>query len=171
MKIRTLVSILILVLTVLMISNCATTSKMLIQSADSGDYAEVKRLVEKGADVNTQNNYGRTALTVLTDHLDIDLNIVKKRNLNVEDYFATLIKTIKYLIHNGADVNIDKGAALRNAVRSSRPELVELFIKSGVNINQVGNPSSLLHDALSSSSTPVETIKILLKYYNFKINF
>jgi hypothetical protein len=41
MKARVLAFILPSVLVVLCINSCATTSKMLIQSAESGDYAEV----------------------------------------------------------------------------------------------------------------------------------
>ncbi len=74
MKARTLVSILILVLAVLIIiDGCTRTPKTqetkedvkletkedvkleaFFQSIKSGDYAEVKRLIEEGADVNSR---------------------------------------------------------------------------------------------------------------------
>jgi hypothetical protein len=50
---RTEASILILVLAVLVISSCAT--QLLRQSVESGDYTEVKRWIEAGADVNAQD--------------------------------------------------------------------------------------------------------------------
>ena len=73
MKTRALVSIVILVLTVLIISSCATTPKtkeeregvhpeVFFESVRSGDYAEVKRLIEEGANVNAKDNDGATAL-------------------------------------------------------------------------------------------------------------
>ena len=63
MKTRMLVSILILVLAVLIIiGGCAPTSKVFFKLVRSGDYAEVKRLIDKGADVNAQDNEGSTAL-------------------------------------------------------------------------------------------------------------
>ncbi len=74
MKTRTLVSILILVLAVLTITNsCATTPKteeerglvkpkVFFRSVVSGDLADVKKLIEAGADVNTHNIDGRTVL-------------------------------------------------------------------------------------------------------------
>ena len=34
----------------------------LIQAAEDGNWAEVERLIEAGADVNVQNNYGNIAL-------------------------------------------------------------------------------------------------------------
>jgi ankyrin repeat protein len=36
--------------------------EVFFQSVRSGDYAAVKRLIEEGMDVNTQNNNGSTAL-------------------------------------------------------------------------------------------------------------
>ena len=62
MKARALVFILPSVLVVLLINSCATTPKMLIQSAESGDYAEVKRLIEEGVNVNARDWDGHTAL-------------------------------------------------------------------------------------------------------------
>ena len=36
--------------------------EIFFQTVMSGDYAEVKRLIEKGSDVNVQDNDGNTAL-------------------------------------------------------------------------------------------------------------
>jgi ABC-type iron transport system FetAB permease component len=62
MKTRTSISISILVLFSLLISNCATTSKMLMQSAKRGYYAKAKRLIKEEADVNATNYRSFTAL-------------------------------------------------------------------------------------------------------------
>jgi ankyrin repeat protein len=68
--------ILILVLAVLTASSsCSTTPKtkderesvnqeVFFYSVKNGDYAEVKRLIEAGADVNAQTNEGFTALII-----------------------------------------------------------------------------------------------------------
>ena len=79
MKTRTFVSILILVLAILIISSCATTSKVFLKPVRAGDYAEVKRLIEQGADLNAQDNEGGTAVikaseyehTELTQHVPL----------------------------------------------------------------------------------------------------
>ena len=73
MKVRTFVSILILALSTLLISGCATTTKaqeekegvnqeVFIWSVRSGDYAEVKRLIEEGVDVNAKDYNEYTVL-------------------------------------------------------------------------------------------------------------
>ncbi len=86
MKTITFVIILILVLAVLIItSSCATTPKtqaegegvqpeVFFQSVKGGDYAEVKRLIEEGADVNAQDNDGHTILMYasMTGHPGVD---------------------------------------------------------------------------------------------------
>ena len=76
MKTKTLVSILILVLSVLIITGgCATTPKtqeeregvnqeVFFKSVKGGDFAEVKMLIEAGTDVNTQATEGFTALMI-----------------------------------------------------------------------------------------------------------
>ncbi len=98
MKTRTLVSILILVLAVLIITGgCDTTPEIkekrgginqvtFFQAVKDGDVAEVKSLIEAGADVNAQNKEGVTALMTAsaTGHTDI----------------------AKLLIEEGADVTI-----------------------------------------------------------------
>ena len=91
MKTRTIVSIFILVLAVLVIiGGCATTPKtqkeresvnqeVFFKSAMRGDYVEVKRLIEEGADVSVQNTGEATALTYasLFGHTEIVKMLIK----------------------------------------------------------------------------------------------
>ena len=63
MKIRKIIVSPVLILGVLVVTaSCVTTSKGLIFSVASGDYAGVKRSIEEGADVNAQDNDKGTAL-------------------------------------------------------------------------------------------------------------
>jgi uncharacterized membrane protein YvbJ len=99
MKTQTLVSILILVLAVLIIvGSCATTpktqeekegvpDKVFLQAVKSGDYAEVKKLIGEGADVNAQDNDGWTALMLASDQENPEipkLLIEKERMLTLK---------------------------------------------------------------------------------------
>ena len=52
MKTRTLISIPVFLCVLSIISSCATSPKKLIQLAESGDYNDVQRLINEGADVN-----------------------------------------------------------------------------------------------------------------------
>jgi len=78
MKTRTVISILTFIFSLLFISGCATTSKtkeeresvdqeVFFNSVRSGDFAEVKRLIKEGADVNAQDNEGWTALMLASE--------------------------------------------------------------------------------------------------------
>ncbi len=116
MKTGKLVSILILVLAVLIINSCATTPKMLIKTARSGDSNEVKRLIEKGADVNAQAREGGTVLMYAS----------------MEGY----TDIVNLLIEAGADINAKDNegwTALTWASGEGHTEVVELLIKKGAN--------------------------------------
>ena len=122
MKTRMLVSTLTFIFTILLINSCATmarqqTSYMLIQSAGEGDYAEVKRLIEKGADVNAQSSEG-TALDYA----------LRKGNTEI----------IKLLIKEGADVNAQDHRGYTALIRWSRAghiDTVKLLIEEGADVN------------------------------------
>ena len=97
MKTRTLVSILILALAVLIIiGGCATTpeikeeregvnQEVFFQSVKNGDYPEVKSLIEEGVDVNTQVKDGFTALMLPTEYGNIEvIKLLIKEGANVK---------------------------------------------------------------------------------------
>jgi ankyrin repeat protein len=85
MNTRTSISIFILVLSSLLISSCATTSKSLLKSVKENEYGEVAKVLDKGADVNWQTKWGYTALMYASFSGNEDL--------------------VKLLIEEGADVN------------------------------------------------------------------
>ena len=125
MKTRMLIVGCIVCLVALMIfGSCAMTSetrrerKALFQSAESGDYAEVKRLIEVGVDVNHQDTVGYTALMAASEMGHIDI--------------------VKLLIEEGADVNHqDDGGytALRAASEMGHIDIVKLLIEEGADVN------------------------------------
>ena len=84
-----------------------------------GDLAKVKTCVQKGADVNLQNDDDRTALMVASDQGYLEIvkylvangaNINEKGLLNWTSLLWASYKghteVVKYLVANGADVNL-----------------------------------------------------------------
>ncbi len=114
MKTRTLVSILILVLAVLIIIGGCATPKMLNKTVRSVDVDEVKRLIEAGADVNAQ---GKNEFTALMDAS-----------------FVGHPEIVQLLIEGGADVNAqnkDGETALMVASYNGHTELEQLLREAG----------------------------------------
>eukprot|EP00919_Chromeraceae_sp_WS-2016_P012486 GHVR01029183.1.p1 GENE.GHVR01029183.1~~GHVR01029183.1.p1 ORF type:complete len:164 (-),score=8.12 GHVR01029183.1:91-582(-) len=107
---------------------------------------ELARLfIEYGADVNCQDNYGRTALSLMCYHGYID--------------------NVKLLFETGADVkkmNTDEKTALFGACEHGNLNLVKLVIKNGADINHKDNNGNtpLIK---SSSCKNQEVARLLIK--------
>jgi len=112
-------------------------------AAARGDFEEVKRLVESGADINEQDwEYGETALCMA----------VGAGNYSVA----------KYLVEAGADVNL--GCPLWYATRGDRIELLTLLLEKGANPNEyrLGKvPSPVCEAAFYGEA---EVMKLLIRY-------
>ena len=93
---------------------CAPIPEVFFQSVESGDYAEVKRLIEKGADVNAQDNEGATALMLAS--------------------YNGHTEVVKLLIDKGVDVNAHANTghtALMLASAEGHKEIVKLLLNAG----------------------------------------
>jgi serine/threonine-protein phosphatase 6 regulatory ankyrin repeat subunit B len=151
MKPRALVFILPSFLVVLLISSCATRLYTSLQLG--GDYARVKRLIEKGADVNAQTSFGTTPLMVASAYGYTDivkLLIEEGAYVNAQTKHGDTalmaasemgyIDIVKLLLEAGVDVNAtredyERSTALMYASEMGHPEVVELLIEKGVDIN------------------------------------
>jgi ankyrin repeat protein len=123
----------ILVLTTLLISGCATTTKKekhvrtasdsrFLQAIYNGNPARIKRLIEAGANVNAKNSDGTTAL--------------------MEASSRGYTEIMRLLIEAGADVNTqDKNGytALMMATSNGWHGAVKLLIEEGAKINTKSN--------------------------------
>jgi len=121
----------------------------LMEACEYGHLEIVKLLIEKGADVNLDNNFGITALMYAS----------KKGYL----------KIIELLLKNDADINYQDNygknsayTALIYACKEGQLETVKLLLKKGANINEkdVSNETALL---IACSSGHLEIVKLLLK--------
>jgi ankyrin repeat protein len=100
----------------------ATNSQKLIEAANSGDTAEVTKLIEAGANINIQDNTGATPLfrASFNRHLD----------------------TIKVLISWGADINIQDNDGLTpiwTAIENGHTDVVKYLLLSRADINIPSN--------------------------------
>ncbi len=96
----------------------ADKNEDLIKAVETENLTLIKSLIEKGANVNTKNEYGLTALHIA----------VVKGNLQI----------IKYLVEKGADVkakNEDDKTVLNYAKDRNNLEIVKYLIEKGADVN------------------------------------
>ncbi|MCW3099990.1 MAG: arp [Chthonomonadaceae bacterium] len=98
----------------------------ILRAAEFGNAASVQALLAHGADVNTQNSDGRTAL-IYTANDSPDVR-----------FEAQCCKTARLLLAHGAKIdlrNSDGSTALFLAVQYSHLELVALLLNKGAKVN------------------------------------
>ena len=121
----------------------------LINAAHRGDAPKVEALLTEGADVNTRDQRGSTALIAASASPQIEREVVQA------------------LLAKGADVNAkvnDGTTALMMASSRGHREIVQALLAKGAEVNaRANNGMSVLMFAVSSpSSPPREVIQALL---------
>jgi ankyrin repeat protein len=131
--------------------NPAVASDDLVFAVKLGDVVEINRLLDNGADVNSQNKNGITPLIAAAFYGNLEVaKILLARGAVVNMYGASddpaLVAAIMqdqkrmadFLINNGADVNIklrDGTSPLHVAVLQGSTDMVALLIEDGADIN------------------------------------
>ena len=125
----------------------------LIEAAGQGDLEAVQRLLQQGASVDAQDEFGRTALVAAaySNHLDVvDALIAAGADVNTKDdtqQSAYLISTsegyvelLQRTLQAGADVHsLDSynGTGLIRAADRGHVEIIRELLKTDININHV----------------------------------
>ena len=157
----------------------------LTKVASVGDLATVRKLVEKGADVNEKikDGTGRTALIKAAEkgHIDIVRYLIGKgadvnykatmsADTALEDAAAGgYIDIVKLLIEKGALVNSGGVAPLIAAAEKGHADVVRFLIEKGANINaNSGNGTALM---ASVAGGYIDIVQLLLeKGANVNVN-
>ncbi|KAI9768827.1 MAG: hypothetical protein M1840_004641 [Geoglossum simile] len=122
--------------------------KELINAASQGQEAVVRRLLEKGADVNAENKYGSTALNQAANEAVARFLLEKGANVNAENkegWIALHVaanqghkEVAQLLLEKGADVNAegrDGWIALHTAANQGHEAVAQLLLEKGANVN------------------------------------
>jgi predicted RNA-binding protein Jag len=128
-------------------------SARFLEFCEKGDYQMVKDFLEKGADINTCNLNGSTALMLsafnghdmISDFLiDSGIEVNRRDNGGFNALMVACecptasINLVKKLIEKGADVNARSGrgsTALMAAAKIGHPDIVALLVSKGADIN------------------------------------
>jgi ankyrin repeat protein len=127
---------------------------VLLQAAQSGDTATVKRMLDKKADINTKDNSGETPLLAAIKNRrpeTIRFLVSRGANLNVKDIAGetALLIAIKMGDTNSTELIASSGAdldakerygdtALALAIKNGQRDLAKLLVSKGANINVKG---------------------------------
>jgi len=138
--------ILLLVLMGWAMTNCQCGRKEseLIHAARAADVEGVKRLVNAGADIGQKDEFGWTALQILTAKGSVD--------------------GIAFLIKKGADVtakNDDGYTPLHVAAKFNQPKAAELFLSKGADVNarDAEGETALGHAVFSKAQDVAEILR------------
>ncbi len=124
-----------------------------IKYAEEGNVAEIQRLIAAGVNVNQQNRFGHTALTLAIDN---------ERTEVVHELLLT----------PGIDVNQEGwNSPLVGAIRMRQPALVRLLLRKGANVNQQEDNSgyfALMEAVYVGGQT--EIVQMLLEIPGIDVN-
>ena len=112
----------------------------------SGDINKIKKALDEGADINEEYEKGY----ILTYYCNRD-------NYDI----------IKFLIDNGADLDVGRGRFSTPLIAASRyasPEVVQLLLKNGADVSAVSNDGGTsIFAARNNDSEPIAITKLLIK--------
>ena len=163
-------------------------NKKLLKAARSGDIEQVKKCIERGANIEANDPnygeakdhhaYGKTALMHAAEkgHLSIaKLLIERGANVNAKNTsyggtalagaaFMGHIKIVKLLIDNGADFRDHD--TLVDAVKQGHMETVKLLIEKGADVNAKGRSGCALYWAAFEDHfmDNIEMVKFLIEH-------
>lgn len=131
-------------------------NEQLIQAAERKETERIRSLIEKGADINTQDSEGRTATMIATYNNDVEtakILIEAGADVNIQDDMKNspflyagaegYVDILKLAIEAGADPSITNrygGTALIPASEHGYVEVIkELLTKTDIDVNHVND--------------------------------
>jgi uncharacterized protein len=145
--------------------------KELISAAAQGNVELVKKLIDRGADINSQKHWTQsTPLHVASREKQIKvIEILLERNANTELLTGGVggSRIAILLIEGGANIHYvrdsDDMTALKFAIGNSKPEVIERLLSEGVKPDSpLGTDQTALMLAARKGDT--EAISLLIKY-------
>ncbi|WP_144527789.1 ankyrin repeat domain-containing protein [Peribacillus simplex] len=160
-------------------------NEQLIQAVERNETERIRRLIEQGADINTQDSEGRTATMIATYNNDVEtakILIEAGADVNIQDDMKNspflyagaegYVNILKLAIEAGADPSITNrygGTALIPASEHGYVEVIkELLTKTDIDVNHVNDLgwTALLEAIIlnNGDGKQQETVKLLIDH-------
>lgn len=154
-----------------------TFNNPLIDAAEVGDAALVKKLLEQGGSPDSKGDFGTTAIMRAAVHGNteiIKILIKKGAAVNAADVGGETAlhlaakngyaETVKFLLKKGASVDIqdkEQWTPIMRATVSKHPDVVKILIENGADVSAVNNINeSVIINAAKAGSTDIMKIII-----------
>ncbi|NOZ19484.1 MAG: ankyrin repeat domain-containing protein [Planctomycetes bacterium] len=123
---------------------CGRQESEMLHAAKAGDIAAVKRLINAGADIGQKDEYGWTALHILTAKGAMD--------------------GVAFLVEKGADVTAKDNhgyTPLHIAAKYHQPKAAELFLSKGADVNarDAEGETPLAHAMFNNAKDVAEVLR------------
>ena len=147
--------------------------------SENGYIDIITLIINNGANLNTKDKKGKTALIYALEHTDIEvLNLLVKNNVDTNlkkhdtreafriAFARESLDVIKFLMNNGGEIN---NKILNDAIKTNNVEIVKLFMTTDVDLSHVMFKPLRIRKLRNEQNIDIKVLELLINN-GLKIN-